>query len=106
MDHARKVGTRDAARVADRHPILCERNRLPWLQESIRLLVPEETRLQLDVGALVIRESLSPIEPVGVHAPGPDLFCGNLTIQGEMRGAGVGMGIPDGHEIFPAPVDE
>ena len=75
---------------------------MPRLQERVSLLVPEQTGLQLDVRAVIVRERFSPIEAICVHAPGPDFLRGHLKILGKMRGAGVGVRIPHAHEVFSA----
>ncbi len=47
---------RDAAQIAHRQPVLREPHRLLGLEEAVGLLVPEQPCLQLDIGAVVIRE--------------------------------------------------
>src|SRR5947207_13691213 len=106
MNYACQVGSRDAARVAYRHPILCEGDTLPRLQERVRLLVSKQACLQLDIRAVVIRKSFAPIEAIRIHTPRPDFLGGHLKILGKMRCARVCMRIPHSHEIFPASMRE
>ena len=106
MNHAGKIGSGDAAGITDGHPVFHKRDRLPRFQKRVRLLISEETRLQLDVGAIVIRERFSPVEPIRVHTPGPDFLRGNFGVFGKMRGARIGVGIPDAHKVFAASMDE
>src|SRR5438046_1282972 len=106
MNYACQVGARNAARVAHRHPVLCKGDSLPGLSEAVRLLVAEETCLQLDVRAVVVRKSLAPIEAIRVHTPRPDFLGGHLQILSKVRCASVGVGIPHSHEIFPASMRE
>src|SRR6266699_1721387 len=106
MNYTCQVGSRDAACVADRHPVLCEGNSLSRLKERVRLLVAEETCLQLDVRAVIVRKSCAPIEAIRVHTPRPDFLRGHLKILSKMRRARVGVRIPHAHEIFPAPMSK
>src|SRR5436853_6386659 len=106
MDDTSEVRPGNAAGITDRHPVLHKGYSLAWLKKRVGLLISEKTRLQLDVGAVVIRERLSPVEPIRVNAPRPDFFRWNLEVFGKMRGACIGVGIPDAHKVFPASMDK
>src|SRR5712675_248623 len=106
MNNAGQVRARNAAGLARRHPILRERNASSRLQKRVRLLVSEETRLQLDISAIVVGKRLAPIESLCVNAPGPDLFRRQLRIICKMRGPRVRMRIPNTHKILAASVYE
>ena len=64
-----------------------EAHRLLRFEESVRLLVAEEPRLQLHVGAVVVRERLAPPHGVGVVAPRPHLVRGQLRGIRDVHGA-------------------
>src|SRR5712671_3017451 len=106
MNNASEVRARNTAGLAHRHPILRERHGLSRLQKRIRLLISKETRLQLDISAIVVGKRLSPVESLRVNAPGPDLFRGQFRIVCKMRGPGVRMRIPNTHKILAASVHE
>src|SRR6267143_4492645 len=106
MNNAGQVRARNAAGLANRHPILRERNSLSRLQKRVRLLVSEETCLQLDISAVVVGKRLAPIESLCINAPRPDLFRRKFRILCKMRGSRVRVRIPDPHEILAASVYE
>jgi len=61
-------------RIPDWYPVFCEGYVLPRLKECIRLLISEEARLQLDIGAIVVRECVAPIKAIRVNTPGPNFL--------------------------------
>src|SRR5712675_1786613 len=106
MNNAGQVRARNTAGLANRHPVLRERNCLSRLQKRVRLLISEETRLQLDISAIVVGKRLAPIESLCVNAPGPNLFRRQFRIVCKMRGPRVRMRIPDTHKILAASMYE
>src|SRR5712675_2366978 len=106
MNHASEVRARNTAGLAHRHPVLRERDGLSRLQKRIRLLISEETRLQLDISAIVIGKRLAPIESLCVNAPGPYLFRVQFRIVCKMLDPRVRMRIPNTHIILAASVCE
>src|SRR5579871_52956 len=106
MDDASEVRPRNSANSTHRHPKLREADRLPWLKERIRLLIAEQSCLDLDVGAVVIRECFAPVESVGISAPRPYFFRRKLRVVGIMRGSGIRMRMPNTHERLAAGMHE
>ena len=56
------------------HPVFGEADDPLRPEQAVGLLVAEEAGLHLDVGAVVVREGLAPVEAVRVGAPRPDLL--------------------------------
>src|SRR5256885_1600629 len=106
MNHAGKIGAGNSAGFTSRHPIFREIYTLPWLKERVGFLVSEEAGLQLDISAIVIRKCVTPVQPIGVHAPGPDFFGRKLAIIRKMRSSRIRAGIPYAHEILTASMGE
>src|SRR3989442_7802988 len=106
MNYACKIRPGAPICIADRHPIFRERDGLPRFKERIRLLIFEEPRLQLDVGAVVVGERLAPIKTLRVNTPGPNFLGRYLGIFGEMRSPRICSGMPDAYEVFTASMDE
>ncbi len=100
------VRPRDAADLPHRHPVLGEPDRLLRPEEAVGLLVAEEARLDLHVGALVVGEGLPPVEAVGVAAPGPDLLGGSVFRRGVMDDAGAFPWVINAHEGLATAVGE
>src|SRR6266478_4074502 len=93
-------------RIPDGHPVFCEGYVLPRFKECICLLISEEARLQLDIGAIVVRECVAPIKAVRVNTPGPNFLSRQVGIAGKVHSSGACSGMPDAHEVFPASMDE
>src|SRR5205807_7770931 len=106
MNYACKIRPGDPICIADRHPIFRERDALPRFKERIRLLILEEPRLQLDVGAVVVGERFAPIKTLRVNTPGPNFLRGKLGIVGKTGGPRVCSRMPDTHEVFAASMNE
>src|SRR6267143_756652 len=82
MNHPGKIRAGDTTRIPDGYPVFCEGNVLPRLQERISLLISEEARLQLDIGAVVVGKCLAPIKAIRVNSPGSNFpgFHGRTMI--------------------------
>src|SRR5437867_10367296 len=100
MNHAGKIRTGNPTRTPDRYPVFREGDGLPRLKECIRLLISEESRLQLDIGAVVVGKRLPPIKTIRVNSPGPNFLCGCLGLVGKLRGSGVCSGLRAAREVF------
>src|ERR1700687_1989871 len=102
MHYAGKTRAGNPVRFPDRHPVFREGYGLSRFEEGIGLLVPEEARLQFDIGAIVVGERLAPIKSVRVNPPRPDFFSRKLLIKCKMRCSCVGPRIPNADEVFAA----
>src|SRR3954469_20082359 len=87
--YSAEVCARDPTDLAYRHPVFGKTDHLPRFEESVRLLIPEEPCLDFEVSTFIVGERFAPIEAIGIHAPGPNLLCGQIFVSREMNGAGV-----------------
>ena len=106
VEHSVGRCTGDPADIAHRQPVLREAHRLLRLEERVGLLIPEQARLQLDVGAVVVRQGAPPLERVRVHAPGPHFVCRQLRGHCDVDGARRRARVIDADEWFARAVGE
>src|SRR5580692_11802646 len=97
-NHSYFVGSRDSAGVAYRHPVLAQSDRLSGIEKCICFLITEDACLYLNVRAVIVGESLSPAEPLGIRTPGPYLLRRQIAVFGVVHYSRLRMWIPDAHE--------
>src|SRR5215475_1079451 len=106
MNHAGQVRPGNSSNVADRHPELGETDRLPGLKKGIGFLIAKQSCLDLDIRAVIVRESFAPIQSIGVGTPRPDLFRRKLRVIGKVNRSRVGVWMPNAHERLAASVNK
>ena len=106
VDDAFVVGSRPAADRPHRLVGLAEPQPLLRLEERVGLLVAKEPGLDLEVGALVVRERAAPVLALVVPAPGPDLLPRHVVVVGHVHHPGLRRRVVDAHERLAAAVSE
>ncbi len=100
------VRARVAADLPHRLVALAEAQQLLRLEERVGLLVAEEARLDLEVGALVVGEGAAPVPALVVPAPRPYLLARQVVVVRDVDHARLGARAVDAHERLAAAVDE
>ena len=88
VQHGVASGPGDASDVPRGEPIFGKVDGLLRLEQPVGFLVAKQSRLKLDVGAVIVRERLTPAERVPVEAPRPDFVGRQLADGGDVHGAG------------------
>ena len=110
--HARKVQSRVGIRQRDtadfqyREPNFGEVDRLLRIEKSIRFLVSEESRLNLDVGTVIIRKRVAPFQALGIAAPGKHFFRRQIGPRGIVHNAGIRFRMINRHVRLIAGITE
>ena len=76
------------------------------LQKLVCHLVLEQAGLELDVGTVVIRQAMPPVERAGVITPAKDLLRRHRAGIRPVGHSGIGMRTVEAHERFRAAVGE
>jgi len=77
VNYPGKIRAGNPIRLPDGHPVFSEGYGLSRLQECIRLLISEKARLQLDIGAIVVRECVAPIKAIRVNTQDQIFLAGS-----------------------------